>query len=159
MRRPDTIRSAMSKSFAAPPRIRRIAARRVYRGPSGNPVVVTLGVPQPVPGSDWGCALQITGLHTTWRRPKYVFGIDSFQALHLAMQGAGVVLESAKQKLEWLGQTEDLGMPKFLPWLPKPQQARLEAIVEREIAKWVRRAERAHKAKSSKPSTQADERP
>ena len=25
-------------------------------------------------------------------------------------------------------------MPKFLPWLPKPQQARLEAIVEREIA-------------------------
>jgi len=39
-------------------------------------------------------------------------------------------------------------MPKFLPWLPKPQQARLEAIVEREIAKWVRRAERAHQVKS-----------
>src|SRR5262245_51624837 len=140
----------MSKSFAAPPRIRRIAARRVYRAPSGKPVVVTLGVPQPVPGSDWGCPLQITGLNTTWRRPKYVFGIDGFQALHIAMQGAGVVLESARQKLEWLGQTEDLGMPKFLPWLPKPQQARLEAIIEREITNWVRRAERAHKAKSSK---------
>jgi hypothetical protein len=68
------------------------------------------------------------------------------------MQGAGLVLESARQKLEWLGQTEDLGMPKFLPWLPKTQQARLEAIVEREIAKWARRAERAHKAKTSKPS-------
>ena len=149
--RPDTIAlSHMSKSFAAPPRIRRIAARRVFKAPNGKPVVVTLGVPQAVPGSDWGCALQITGLNTTWRRPKYVFGIDSFQALHLAMQGAGVVLESAKQKLEWLGQTEDLGMPKFLPWLPKPQQARLEAIVEREITKWVRRAERAHKAKQSK---------
>jgi len=140
----------MSKSFAAPPRIRRIAARRVFKAPNGKPVVVTLGVPQAVPGSDWGCALQITGLNTTWRRPKYVFGIDSFQALHLAMQGAGVVLESAKQKLEWLGQTEDLGMPKFLPWLPKPQQARLEAIVEREIAKWLRRAERAHKVKSAR---------
>jgi hypothetical protein len=151
VRRPDTIAlSHMSKSFAAPPRIRRIAARRVYRAPSGKPVVVTLGVPQPVPGSDWGCPLQITGLNTTWRRPKYVFGIDSFQALHLAMQGAGVVLESAKKKLEWMGQTEDLGIPKFLPWLPKPQQARLEAIVERELTKWVRRAERAHKAKRSK---------
>jgi hypothetical protein len=79
-----------------------------------------------------------------------VFGIDSFQALHLAMQAAGVVLESARQKLEWLGQTEDLGMPKFLPWLPKPQQARLEAIVEREITKGVRRAERAHKVKQAK---------
>jgi hypothetical protein len=144
--------SRMSKSFAAPRRIRRIAARRVFKTPSGKPVVVTLGVPQAVPGSDWGCPLQITGLNTIWRRPKYVFGIDSFQALHLAIQGAGVVLESAKQKVEWLGQSEDLGLPKFLPWLPKPQQARLEAIIEREIAKWVRRAERAHKAKSSKPS-------
>jgi len=142
----------MSKSFAAPPTIRRIAARRVYRALSGKPVVVTLGVPQPVPGSDWGCPLQITGLKTTWRRPKYVFGIDGLQALYLAIQGAGVVLESAGRKLEWLGQTEDLGIPKFLPWLPKPQQARLEVIVERELTKWVRRAERAHKAKRSKVS-------
>jgi hypothetical protein len=140
----------MSKSFAAPPTIRRIAARRVYRALSGRPVVVTIGVPQPVPGSDWGCPLQITGLKTTWRRPKYVFGIDGLQALHLAIQGAGVVLESAGRNLEWLGQTEDLGMPKFLPWLPKPQQARLEAVVERELTKWVRRAEGAHKAKRSK---------
>jgi hypothetical protein len=142
----------MSKSFAAPRTIRRIAARRVFQSANGKPVVLTLGVPHPVPGSDWGCALQITGLNTTWRRPRYVFGIDGLQALHLAMQCAGAVLESAKHKLEWLDQSEDLGMPKFLPWLPKPQQARIEAIVEREIAKWVRRAERAHKAKKSKPS-------
>jgi hypothetical protein len=142
----------MSKSFAAPPRIRRIAARRVYKAASGKSVVVTLGVPQAVPGSDWGCPLQITGLNTVWRRPKYVFGIDSFQALHLAMQGAGLVLESERQTLEWLGQTEDLGMPKFLPWLPKAQQKRLEALIEREITRWLRRAERAHKAKSSRRS-------
>ena len=149
--RPDTIAlSRMSKSFAAPPKIRRIAARRVYKGPGGKPVVVTLGVPQPVPGSDWGCPLQITGLNTTWRRPKFVFGIDGFQALHLAMQGAGVVLESAGQKLEWLGQTEELGMPKFLPWLPKAQQERLEALIERQLTTWVRRAERAHKTKRSR---------
>ena len=140
----------MSKSFAAPPRIRRIAARRVFTAPSGKPVVITLGVPQPVPGSDWGCPLQITGLNTTWRRPRYVFGIDGLQALHLAMQRAAAVLESAKCRLQWLGQTEDLGMPKFLPWLPKPQQDRLDAIVERELTTWVRRAERAHKAKASR---------
>lgn len=140
----------MSKSFAAPPKIRRIAARRVYKAPGGKPVVLTLGVPRVVPGSDWGCPLQITGLNTTWRRPKYVFGIDGFQALHLAMQAAGAELESAGQKLEWMGQTEELGMPKFLPWLPKPQQARLEALVERELTNWVRRAERAHKSKQSK---------
>jgi hypothetical protein len=144
----DTIPvSRMSKTFAAPPTIRRIAARRVFKAPSGKPVVVTLGVPQPVPGSDCGCPLQITGLNTTWRRPRYVFGIDGLQAIHLAMQCAGAVLESAKLKLEWLGQTEDLGMPRFLPWLPKPRQDRLEAMVEREVTKYVRRAERAHKSR------------
>src|SRR6185503_4548158 len=140
----------MSKSFAAPRTIRRIAARRVFRSPNGKPVVLTLGVPQPVPGSDWGCALQITGLNTSWRRPKYVFGIDGLQALHLAIQCAGAVLESAKLKLEWLGQTEDLGMPQFLPSLPKPQQDRLAAMVEREATRFWRGVERAHTAKTSK---------
>jgi hypothetical protein len=143
----------MSKSFAAPRTIRRIAARRVFQSANGKPVVLTIGVPQPVPGSDWGCPLQITGLKTTWRRPRYVFGIDGLQALHLAMQCAGTVLESAKPQLEWLGQSEDLGMPKSLPWLPKPQRDRLDTIVERELTKWVGRAERAHKARSSRRRT------
>jgi hypothetical protein len=66
------------------------------------------------------------------------------------MKCAGAVLESAKLKLEWLGQTEDLGMPKFLPPLPKSQQDRLEAMVEREATKFWRGVERAHKAKRSK---------
>ena len=41
-------------------------------------------------------------------------------------------------------------MPRFLPDLPKPQQARLQAIVEREALKFWRDVERAHKAKTSK---------
>jgi hypothetical protein len=91
---------------------------------------------------DW----QITGLNTTWRRPKYVFGIDGLQALHLAMKCADAVLQSSKLKLEWLGQTEDLGMPA----LPRPHQDRLEAMVEREATEFWRRVERAHKANTSK---------
>ena len=97
--------------------------------------------------------MQITGLNTPWRRPRYMFGIDGLQALHLAMQCAGTVLESARPKLEWLGQSEDLGMPKSLPWLPQPQRDRLDKVVERELTKWVRRAERAHKATRSRKAT------
>ena len=138
------------KPFVAPRTIRRIAARRVFKAPGGTPVVVTLGVPRPVPGSDWGCALQITGLNSAWRRPRYVFGIDGLQALHLAMNCAGAVLESAQIKLDWLGQTEDLGMPKFLPVLPKAQQDRLEALVEREVAKYWQRVERGRAIPSRK---------
>jgi hypothetical protein len=140
----------MSKSFAAPPTIRRVAARRAFQSARGRPVVLTIGVPQPVPGSDWGCALQITGLKTNWRRPRYVFGIDGLQALHLAMKCADAVLESATPGLAWLGERGDLGMPKFLPDLPKTERDRLEAIVEREVIKFWRRLERTHKAKTSK---------
>ena len=89
----------MGKPFAAPRTIRRIAARRVFHSPGGKPVVLTLGVPQRVPGSDWGCAVQITGLNTSWRRPKYIFGIDGVQALQLAIKCAEAMLESAELKL------------------------------------------------------------
>src|SRR5687767_6391497 len=113
--------SGPRRSFVVPRTIRRIAARRVFKGPSGKPVVLTLGVPQAVRDSTWGCPLQITGLKdATFRRPKYIYGIDGLQALHLAMKCADAVLVSSKLKLEWLGQVGDLGMPKFLPWLPKP---------------------------------------
>ena len=96
--------------------------------------------------------MQIRGLNTSWRRPRYVFGIDGLQALHLAMKCAAAILESAKAELAWLGEQGDLGMPRFLPDLPKPQQHRLEALVERETTKFWRRAEGAQKAKRSKES-------
>ena len=95
----------MRESFAAPRTIRRITARRVFQSANGKPVVLTIGVPQPVPGSDWGCPLQITGLNSSWRRPRYVFGIDGLQALHLAMKCAAAVLETAKPQLAWFSET------------------------------------------------------
>lgn len=140
----------MTKSFAAPRRIAKIAARRIFTLPNGAPVTLTLGVPQRVPGSDWGCALQITGLDRRWRRPRYVFGVDGLQALHLAMKVAGADLDSASLNLAWLGDTELPLMPKFLPHLPKQQQARLEAMVEREATKLGRSANRPVRATTAK---------
>jgi hypothetical protein len=140
----------MSKSFAAPRTIRRIAARRAFQLANGKPVVLTIGVPQPVPGSDWGCLLEITGLKTSWRRPTYVFGIDGLQALHLAMKCATDGLASAESDLEWLGQKGDVMLPRFLPDLPRPQQALLEAIVQRETRKYLKSLERTHQAKHAR---------
>jgi hypothetical protein len=79
-----------------------------------------------------------------------VFGIDGLQALHLALKCATAVLSSAKPELEWLEQKGDLMLPKFLPDLPKREQDRLEAFVEREALKFWKGLERAHKAKLSK---------
>ena len=72
------------------------------------------------------------------------------QALHLAMKCADMVLESADAELAWLGEKGSLGMPKFLPDLPKPQQDRLQSIVDREVLEFWKGLERAHKAKSSR---------
>ena len=137
-------------TFAEPRTIRRVAARRVFQSPNGKPVVLTIGVPQHIPGSDWGCAVQITGLKTGWRRPRYVLGIDGFQALDLAIKCAASVLESTKVELAWLGGRGDLGMPKYFPEVSKPDQRRLEAMVQREAEKIWRRAERADRAKRTK---------
>ena len=112
--------------------------------------MLIIGVPVPVPGSDWGCPLQIAGLNKHWRRPRYIFGIDGLQALHLAMQCADAMLESAKPRLAWLGKKGDLGLPKFVPELPPPHRERLEALVEREAIKLWRQIERAAKSKSAK---------
>jgi hypothetical protein len=138
----------VSKTFAAPATIRRIAARRVFESGNGKAVVLTLGVPRRLPGSDWGCAVQITGLQSGWRKPRYVFGIDALQALHLAMKCAAAVLDSVKPPLMWLGERGDLGMPRFLmprflPEWPKPHQDRLEGILERETTKMWRRSQAA----------------
>ena len=122
----------------------------MFQTTNGKPVALTIGVPRRVAGSDWGCPLQITGLNSSWRRPRYVFGIDALQALHLAMKCADAALESAKFRLVWLGEKGDLGMPKFLPELPRPHRDRLEAFMEREAIKSWRRVERAAIAKSEK---------
>jgi len=57
-----------------------------------------------------------------------VFGIDGLQALHLAIQSAGVTLETCGHQLEWLGQRDDLGFPRIFPNLPKPQQDRMATL-------------------------------
>jgi hypothetical protein len=52
--------------------------------------------------------------------------------------------------------TEDLGMPKFLPALPKRHQDRLEALVEREADKFWRGVERR---KIAVPSAEDQRKP
>jgi hypothetical protein len=58
------------------------------------------------------------------------------------MKIAAALLESSKSSLAWLGHRGDLGMPKFLPELPKAYSDQLEAIVERRAAAFAAAAQR-----------------
>jgi hypothetical protein len=82
-------------------------------------------------------------------RPRFIFGIDSLQALYLAIQFASATLETSGYELEWLGQKGDLGFPRFLPNLPKAQQDRLDRIVEREVVRFYAVAQRRAERKKS----------
>src|SRR5215203_1992280 len=95
-------------------RINRVAARRVFhRAKDGKPVVLTIGVPHQAPRRDWACAVRVTGLDPWLSRSRLIFGVDGVQALQLAIQFASATLESCGHRLQWLGQTADLGFTRL----------------------------------------------
>lgn len=67
-----------------------------------------------------------------------VWGIDSLQALQLAMRAAGELLREKGHALTWCGDQE-LGFPRTLPaFLSAAASSRLERMIDREINKQAR---------------------
>jgi hypothetical protein len=89
-----------------------IAERRLEwagSGPAGE-VVVRIGrpVPDPEPGGDWLCPVQVVGMYRDAVRAAY--GVDAVQALVLAFQMIDADLRAgqraAGRRLLWLEQTD-----------------------------------------------------
>jgi hypothetical protein len=82
-------------------------------------VVILLGKPQQLPDhTDYYCPYQIKGIGA--ERVKYACGIDTFQALLLALSTLGVELEVLNKdlggKLRWeCGERGGLGFPAMPP--------------------------------------------
>ncbi len=66
------------------------------------------------------------------------------------MKCATAYLETVKPPLVWLGEPGELFLPKFLPYLPKPLQDKLEAHAERTSIKHWSQFERRHNAKAAR---------
>ncbi|HYT77616.1 MAG TPA: hypothetical protein VEL79_22870 [Vicinamibacterales bacterium] len=90
----------MAQKFVAP--FGRCVARRVYHSRSNDgrvrKVTVEIGTPAAVPGSDWGCRVRISGLSTAVDRT--VFGVDSVQALSIALVYLGMMVTSSREFLD-----------------------------------------------------------
>lgn len=93
-----------------------IATRRLSKIHNGGEVVVLIGEPKEYPGGgDYYCPYQITGLEDAAIR--HAGGIDSIQALELALRMIGVDLytsdDAQRGNIRWLGATSerDLGFP------------------------------------------------
>ena len=112
---------------------RRIAHRSYQarrRGGRRRTVIVEIGTPAAVPGSDWGCRVRVRGLSESI--DQTIFGVDSLQALELGLMYSGAALSSSAEfragKLELWGKPatnlSDLVLPLGLHSL----QSAIEAL-------------------------------
>lgn len=93
----------------------------------GRELVVMIGQPEPdpEPGGNWRCALQVVGIDP---EPRYIHGIDGLQALLLAIGVARKTLSALS--LTWEG-GEDIGIDYSVPgFLPTHLQRDLERCIE-----------------------------
>lgn len=110
----------------------RRVAHRVYRwrpkkGRSRK-ATVDIGTPVAVPGSDWGVRLRITGLREAV--DQRIFGIDSIQALQLALMLAGKLLVDSPEfkagEIELWDEPATSALELFLPLPLRELQGHLE---------------------------------
>jgi hypothetical protein len=89
----------------------------------------------PRTGDHW-CTFEVSGLAKAMGFK--VWGIDSLQALQLAIRAAGELLREEGGEMTWCGD-RDLGFPKVYPsFLPAAAQSRIERMIDREVAKEAR---------------------
>lgn len=93
------------------PRDERWIATRKFAVQDGGEVWVSIGVPKE-DGNDFKCAFRISGLG--YDAVQYAYGVDSMQALYIALILAGNTLYSSdaakRGTLSWEG-GDDLGLP------------------------------------------------
>jgi hypothetical protein len=76
-----------------------------------------------------------------------LWGIDSMQALQLAIRAAGDLVKGYEGDLRWVGSDDGyLGFPRTYPeFLPKALLRKLERMIDREVATHTRKSEAERK--------------
>ena len=131
-----------------------IAMRRVRLSRGGTARVLTakIGVPRRVGTGEWACPYWITGFGdgATFRAR----GVDSVQALVLALEGVRIELKKAGGRISWVGERGTAGFPRYVPdYYGQVFSERLEGMIDRELLRFARAAEARHKRK---PRSQRD---
>ena len=117
---------------------RAIAERRFkVSGLSSREVTIRIGIPEREQ-RDSRCPFQVVGLSND--AVRYAYGVDSLQALNLALVGARNAVQNdirvlaafhRKLKLTLNGQPWDLSLPIWVCVFDKEQLGRLEAFMEK----------------------------
>jgi hypothetical protein len=116
-----------------------IIAERVFEH-EGRPRAVRVRFRKPrrdPKTGDYWCTFEVSGLMPEAMGFK-VWGVDSLQALQLAMRAAGEFLRERGHELTWCGD-QDLGFPRMYPsFLSPTAHSRIERMIDREVEKEAR---------------------
>ena len=89
-----------------------IVSRTLTDADSGAEVVVALARPEQVNDGEWSCAFRVDASPDGIRKAH---GVDEFQALLLAIEGLQSALSRSSQRLTWIGEPGDTGIPRLTP--------------------------------------------
>lgn len=117
-----------------------IATRQLtLDGPDGaRPVIVRIGRPRRQRTGEWACPFRIAGLGR--QRLDHAYGEDAFQALQLALEAIRIQLETARQKVTWLGLPVAVAFPRQVPAFDEDLTIRLGRLIDGQVIRWARKA-------------------
>jgi len=106
---------------------------------------VTVSIDNPIQvGDDWACTFRIDGMGIE----EQAHGVDSLQALLLAVEGARRALQQSGRTLTWTiggqpaGETGDTGLPRQVPTIVDlAERDRIDHMIDDAVNQWL--AERA----------------
>ena len=121
-----------------------IMAERRFESTGGSGQRASIRVRTPARDSRTGnyrCTVE--WVHSGEKELFELWGIDSMQALQLAIRAAGDLVNGGEEALQWVGSDEGhLGFPKTYPeFLPQALLRKLERMIDREIAAHTRKSE------------------
>ena len=116
----------------------RVVARRILseQGVVGRKIAVSIGMPRPDPlkGGDWECPFLIEGVGKS--EVQKAFGVDSLQALIIAIQGIRAGLEQTERNLFWIDPEIGSDIPLTVPTVWGKQLVdRVRLAIERETVR------------------------
>jgi len=131
-----------------------ILAERRFESPDSSGQRATIRVRAPARDSRTGnyrCSVE--WVHSGEKELFELWGIDSMQALQLAIRAAGDLVNGYGEGLRWSGSDDGyLGFPRTYPeFLPKALLRKLERLIDREIAAHTRKSEAQRKRRSRIP--------
>lgn len=113
-------------------------ANRRYSSDSGKTVVAAIFSPRQRTSEQWTCRFRIDGLVQAVDEDAY--GVDSMQALQMALEGVRVRLRDCGEVMTFLeGEPGDLGIARPIPLgYGLELYERLERLVDDEVTRAVR---------------------